>query len=103
MKSRLSMAILTATLVTVVALSGGATGSSATPTISQTGPAPSGIASSSGLAASDPQGILSAVGTGFTYQGRLNTSGGPADGQYDLQFSLYDALTGGNTVGTVIT
>src|SRR5215471_12960534 len=33
--------------------------------------------------------------TGFTYQGRLTDSGAPANGNYDLQFTLWDAVTGG--------
>ncbi len=35
------------------------------------------------------------VGSAFTYQGQLKDSGAPADGQYDLRFSLYD---GGGTL-----
>src|SRR6266581_1564058 len=35
----------------------------------------------------------------FTYQGRLSDSGNPANGNYDLQFKLYDALTGGTQIG----
>jgi hypothetical protein len=37
----------------------------------------------------------SAQGTGFTYQGRLQDSGTNANGNYDFQFTLWDALTGG--------
>ena len=33
-----------------------------------------------------------AQGTAFTYQGRLNDGGNPANGSYDLRFALYDAL-----------
>ncbi|HEY6118342.1 MAG TPA: hypothetical protein VIV66_00200, partial [Pyrinomonadaceae bacterium] len=33
--------------------------------------------------------------TTFTYQGKLTDSGIPASGNYDLQFSLWDALSGG--------
>ena len=40
-----------------------------------------------------------AQGTAFTYQGRLNASGNPANGSYDMQFYLRDALTAGNPVG----
>src|SRR6476659_1786362 len=46
---------------------------------------------------------LAPVGNGFTYQGRLIQSGNAADGQYDMTFKLFDALVGGNQVGTVIT
>ncbi len=41
------------------------------------------------------------VGTAFTYQGRLTDGGNPANGQYDFQFRLFDALTGGSAIGTV--
>ena len=43
---------------------------------------------------------LSPAGSGFTYQGHLTNSGSPANGQYDLVFTLYDAPTAGNQVGT---
>jgi len=33
--------------------------------------------------------------TSFTYQGRLSDGGTPASGTYDLQFTLWDALSGG--------
>jgi hypothetical protein len=42
-------------------------------------------------------------GTAFTYQGRLNDHGTPATGTYDLQFEIYDAVSGGNQVGGSIT
>ncbi|HWN98287.1 MAG TPA: hypothetical protein VNS63_03350, partial [Blastocatellia bacterium] len=41
--------------------------------------------------------------TGFTYQGRLTDAGGPANGAYDLQFKLYDALAGPTQVGATAT
>lgn len=44
-----------------------------------------------------------AVGTAFTYQGRLNEGNNPANGQYDFQFSLFDAESGGNLVGAALT
>ncbi len=37
----------------------------------------------------------------FTYQGRLNDSGGAATGLYDFQFKLYDAGTNGNLFATL--
>jgi len=49
-----------------------------------------------------PQGASDAVGTAFTYQGRLLDGGSPADGTYDLQFALYDALSDGNQVGNMV-
>ena len=42
------------------------------------------------------------LGTAFTYQGRLVDNGSPASGNYDLRFTLYDALSGGNTIGVPI-
>jgi hypothetical protein len=44
-----------------------------------------------------------AQGTAFTYQGQLNDSGSPANGNYDLQFSLFDAAASGNQVGGTVT
>src|SRR4028119_747237 len=41
--------------------------------------------------------------TAFIYQGRMADLNTPANGTYDLQFALYDALTGGNQVGTTQT
>jgi len=39
----------------------------------------------------------------FTYQGMLKTSGIPANGNYDFQFSLWTAVSGGSQVGSTIT
>lgn len=39
----------------------------------------------------------------FTYQGRLQQSGAPANGSFDLAFALYDQATGGNQVGATVT
>ena len=38
---------------------------------------------------------VAAQNTAFTYQGRLNDNGNPANGQYDLQFKLFDTATVG--------
>ncbi len=43
------------------------------------------------------------VGTAFTYQGRLSDGGSPANGAYDLRFSLFDAASGGAQVGSTLT
>ncbi len=43
------------------------------------------------------------VGTAFTYQGKLNDGGAAASGAYDLQFTLYDAVSGGAQVGSTLT
>jgi len=45
----------------------------------------------------------SAQGTAFTYQGRLNSSGVPADGTYDFQFILFNTDTFGFPVGPTLT
>ena len=34
-----------------------------------------------------------AQGTAFTYHGRLNDGGNPANGIYNLRFALFDAMT----------
>ena len=43
------------------------------------------------------------VGTGFTYQGYLDDGGDPANGVYDFQFVLYDAVISGTQVGLTVT
>src|SRR5881296_3804798 len=42
------------------------------------------------------------LGTTFTYQGQLKSGGTPVTGVYDLRFSLWDALTGGNQIGSTL-
>ncbi|HWX19610.1 MAG TPA: hypothetical protein VN578_06860, partial [Candidatus Binatia bacterium] len=44
-----------------------------------------------------------AQGTAFTYQGRLTDNGSPANGNYDLRFTLYDAASGGAVLGGPVT
>jgi len=44
-----------------------------------------------------------AQGTAFTYQGRLNDTGGPANGRYDLQFNLFGVANGGVALGSAPT
>ena len=46
--------------------------------------------------------VQAQMGTAFTYQGRLLDANGPANGDYDLQFTLYDANTGGSVVGSTM-
>ena len=41
---------------------------------------------------------LTAQGTAFSYQGRLNDGGTEANGSYDFQFSLFNASTNGNLI-----
>ena len=38
-----------------------------------------------------------AIGTAFTYQGRLVDAGSPASGNYDLRFTVWDSATAGIT------
>jgi hypothetical protein len=45
----------------------------------------------------------SAQGTAFTYQGRLNTGGSPANGSYDIAFSLYAINAGGVAIAGPVT
>src|SRR5262245_46841164 len=42
--------------------------------------------------------------TAFTYQGKLTDGGNPANGNYDLQFALFDSLApGGTQIGSTLT
>jgi hypothetical protein len=41
--------------------------------------------------------------TAFTYQGKLTDAANPANGSYDLQFKLFDALSGGTQQGASVT
>ena len=43
------------------------------------------------------------VGTLITYQGQMTSNGVPADGSYDLSFSLHNAAIGGGQIGNVLT
>jgi hypothetical protein len=54
------------------------------------------------LAAMVPAGA-EPVSPAFTYQGRLNQSGSPANGQFDLKFELYSSATGGTPLGSPVT
>ena len=40
--------------------------------------------------------------TAFTYQGKLTDAGNPANGNYDLQFKLFDTLAGGAQQGATL-
>ena len=50
-----------------------------------------------------PDIVASPAGTAFTYQGRLTSAGQPANGSYDLRFTLYDAANDGGQVGSPVT
>lgn len=43
------------------------------------------------------------MGTAFTYQGQLTSSGTPVSGTCNFTFKLYDALSGGTQVGSTLT
>lgn len=45
----------------------------------------------------------SAQTTAFSYQGSLNTSGSPANGNHDFEFALFDAVVGGSQLGSTQT
>src|SRR2546426_6072792 len=38
--------------------------------------------------------------SGFSYQGKLTDGGTAANGSYDLQFALWDSLSGGTQIGS---
>src|SRR5438132_3291147 len=44
-----------------------------------------------------------AQGTAFTYQGRLTDNGSPANGSYDLQFTLFGVSSGGSAIAGPLT
>lgn len=44
--------------------------------------------------------MTSAQTTDFTYQGSLNNGGSPANGNFDFEFQLYNALAAGTQVGS---
>lgn len=46
-----------------------------------------------------PVSITFAQTTAFNFQGRLNDGSSPANGRYDLQFKLFDSITGGSPIG----
>ena len=48
-------------------------------------------------------GNAKAQTTSFTYQGRLTDGANPANGNYDLQFALFDGLSGGSQIGSILT
>lgn len=43
---------------------------------------------------------VQAQGTTFTYQGRLNANGAPANGVYDFNFGLFSTSSGGSLIGS---
>ncbi|MGB2894854.1 MAG: pectinesterase family protein, partial [Anaerolineales bacterium] len=61
------------------------------------------IGATPGFAGPDLAPQLAQVGTAFTYQGYLEDEGAPANGSYDLRFSLWDDLSVGGQVGSTVT
>jgi len=57
------------------------------------------IATGSATAQDPEPSTTVALGTNFTYQGRLSMDGSPANGFFDIEFYLFDALNGGIQVG----
>jgi len=47
--------------------------------------------------------LAGTLGTAITYQGKLSDAGNPANGSYDLKFTLYDAASAGGAVGQPLT
>lgn len=45
--------------------------------------------------------FAAAQGNAFNFQGRLNDGTNPANGSYDMQFRLFNAITGGTQIGSV--
>src|SRR5688500_13581747 len=53
-----------------------------------------------------PQGLAesqAAMGTAFTFQGRLHNGDEPADGTFEMRFTLFNAAEAGSQVGDVLT
>src|SRR5712692_6484061 len=48
-------------------------------------------------------GTARAQTSAFTYQGKLTDGGTPANGNYDLQFALWDSLSSGAQIGATQT
>jgi hypothetical protein len=48
-------------------------------------------------------GLAAPLGTAFTYQGRLTDGAGPANGTYDLRFTIYDSPGGTSQIGPALT
>lgn len=46
--------------------------------------------------------VSTANDTTFTYQGVLNQNNNPANGSFNMEFSLWDAVSNGNQVGSTV-
>jgi hypothetical protein len=82
----------------LVALLAGAVGATAANESST--PTPLAASGKTSIGANSP---FVQMGTSFTYQGRLDNAGTPANGQYDLNFTLWDLASGGTQVGITVT
>jgi hypothetical protein len=51
----------------------------------------------------EPAGVDAPAGSSFTYQGQLKDADGPVTASCDFQLGLWDALTGGTQVGSLLT
>jgi hypothetical protein len=47
--------------------------------------------------------VIHAQTTAFNYQGRLTDGGNPANGNFQMQFKLFDALAAGTQIGSTLT
>jgi hypothetical protein len=57
-----------------------------------------------GLALASPVPLSAqAVTSAFTYQGELRAGGNPANANFDMEFRLFNAATGGTQIGPVVT
>lgn len=61
------------------------------------------IVKAEATAAPDILNLRAAMGTVFTYQGRLTDGDQPANGAYDFRFTLHDAAVGGSQIGSTVT
>ena len=55
------------------------------------------------LLATTSPAFAASLGTAFTYQGNLNFNSSPANGNFDFQFTLYTAASGGSSAGMPVT
>ncbi len=61
------------------------------------------LPSASVLAKNPTKPLLATVSTAFMYQGQLSDGGGPVTDTCDFTFTLYDAASGGNQIGSTVT
>ena len=86
-----------ALMATMLILGAGTGGASSTLTPSNTT-----LRAQSGSQSQQPDVPLVPVTSTFTYQGYLAESGSPATGQYDFEFRLFDAASGGSSIGPIV-